>query len=231
MGKKLIKRRIKLVSKDGKPLYWINVDTNKRFVGKARDSDGAWYWYGSKGHKTKLDDITVKEFLSELWKNENPNNKGLSENIYKPYYLYDSKGNKVTYNKKTAPRPSLVGKPQQNIGPGLDIYHMGIEEEARRGMDRKRVDQLAQGQIRQNIVKVNEYLSKATERPDTISPQIKKGLLDLRYQTGNLGQWKDLREAIIEGNIPLIQKEGSVPSTPSRNEKRNKNNWWYYESE
>lgn len=163
----------------------------------------------SKAKKSSVKpDPNLDETLQETWVNENPNNVGLqSDGSWKPYY-----------DKNRA---------QWLIGPGFDYKQNGYSE-FKNGATTEQINDAVKEYHQHSLDLINNvYLPKFTNRPDTISPQIKNGLLDLRYQTGNLVKWTKLGKAISEGDIELIQKEGQVKDHSRRNNLRNKNNWNY----
>ncbi len=43
---------LELDKNTGKPKYWKDAITNKRWAGRQQDEDGNWYIYGSDGTKT-----------------------------------------------------------------------------------------------------------------------------------------------------------------------------------
>lgn len=63
-------------------------------------------------------------------------------------------------------------------------------------------------------------MSEYTSYPDTVSPQIKEGLADLRYQVGSLGDYKKLMKSVAQGNLPIIQKESKVWFTNGHGKKQ-----------
>lgn len=152
----------------------------------------------------------MTDVISETWDNENNINTGLqSDGTWKPYY------DKV--------------RNQWLIGPGYDYSQNGRPEFAK-GATKAQIDKAVADYHKHSLDLINTvYLPKFTERPDTVSPQIKAGLLDLRYQTGNIrpDKWPRLGRAIATGDLLNIQKEGQVKGDTRRNQNRNKKNWTY----
>lgn len=150
----------------------------------------------------------LDQVIQETWNNENNINKGLqSDGQWNPYY---------DKNRK-----------QWLIGPGFD-YTKNKHPEFKNGATKQQIDSAVKDYHIHSLNLIDSiYLPKFTNRPDTVSPQIKNGLLDLRYQTGNLVKWDKLGKAIAEGDLKTIQEQGRVQNDNRRNELRNKNNWYY----
>lgn len=53
-------------------------------------------------------------------------------------------------------------------------------------------------------------MRRYTNYPDTVSPQIKEGLADLRYQVGSLGGYPKLLQSVAKGDLNGIQRESKV---------------------
>ena len=61
------------------------------------------------------------------------------------------------------------------------------------------------------FAQVDKALKTVTQFPDTISPQIKEGLADIRYQTGPLvNNYPKLLKAVATGNVKDMAKESKV---------------------
>lgn len=167
------------------------------------------YRNGGKNNKSSIKpDPNLNATLVETWANENPHNVGLqSDGSWKPYY--DKNRN------------------QWLIGPGFD-YVQNKHPEFKNGATKQQIDAAVKSYHQHSLDLINTvYLPKFTNRPDTVSPQIKNGLLDLRYQTGNLVGWNRLGKAIADGDIEQIKKEGKVLGHTRRNALRDNNNWHY----
>lgn len=139
----------------------------------------------------------INEFVDDLWENENPNNAGYNRTKNKYFPHKSPEGGKKT------------------IGPGFKLgsgLHRISEREANRGVTKYRLNQEARRLGNQHLDAVNTFLNQGqtTNPADTVSPQIKMGLMDLRHQVGPLGEWGKLRDAVLEGDIDKIRKESTV---------------------
>ena len=137
----------------------------------------------------------IDQFVDDLWQNENPNNVGYKKGRYYPHK--SPEGGAAT------------------IGPGFKIgsgSHRITEKEANKGVTRARLDREAARVGQQHLDAVNQFLNygQTTNPADTVSPQIKMGLMDLRHQVGPLNGWHNLRNAVLEGDLNRIKKESTV---------------------
>ena len=65
--------------------------------------------------------------------------------------------------------------------------------------------------LSKRFAQVDKALKTVTQFPDTISPQIKEGLADIRYQTGPLvSNYPKLLKAVATGNVKDMAKESKV---------------------
>ena len=111
-------------------------------------------------------DPDINEFVDDLWENENPNNVGYRNGKYYPHK--SPEGGKAT------------------IGPGFKLgsgQHNITEREAKRGITKSRLNQEARRISKQHLDAVDQFLNygQTTNPADTVSPQIKMGLMDLRH--------------------------------------------------
>ena len=53
-------------------------------------------------------------------------------------------------------------------------------------------------------------MRRYTNYPDTVSPQIKEGLADIRYQVGSLGGFPKLLRAVAKGDLNGMRRESRV---------------------
>ena len=141
------------------------------------------------------EDPSIDAFVNDLWANENPNNVGYKKGRYYPHK--SPEGGAAT------------------IGPGFKIgsgSHRITEKEANKGVTRARLDREAARVGQQHLDAVNQFLNygQTTNPADTVSPQIKIGLMDLRHQVGPLNGWHNLRNAVLEGDLDRIKKESTV---------------------
>ena len=137
----------------------------------------------------------IDQFVDDLWQNENPKNVGYKKGKYYPHK--SPEGGAAT------------------IGPGFKIgsgSHRITEKEANKGVTRARLDREAARVGQQHLDAVNQFLNhgQTTNPADTVSPQIKMGLMDLRHQVGPLNGWHNLRNAVLEGDLDRIKKESTV---------------------
>lgn len=133
----------------------------------------------------------------------------------------------------------------QTVGPGLKLRKDGkgdaysfSREEATKGVTRAQINEKLANHANLQYQKVLEFLNQNGNRLpyDTISPNIMRGLMDLRYQVGSLGGWNDLREAVLNGDLNSIEKESKVTyktkngqrkEDKRRNEHRAETFWHY----
>lgn len=133
----------------------------------------------------------VKRVANNLWKFENAQNKGLRNGKYYPH--------------KTA-------NGNADVANGIDLdQNTQFRNEANSGITKARADEIASGILSKELPYIDQKLRKYTTRPDTVSPQIKEGLLDMYWQVKNgLYKYNDLFEGIAQGNLPQIRKESKV---------------------
>lgn len=128
-----------------------------------------------------------------MWKFENPKNKGLRGNLYYPF---------KTANGNT------------DIGPGydLDMQTKEFKKKAANGMTKEELDAIMLERLRKEIPHLDAKLNSVTNNnADTISPQIKEGLLDMYWQLKNgLYDYDNLFEGIARGDIDKIREESKV---------------------
>lgn len=166
-------------------------------------------------------DPDIDQFVDDLWVNENPNNAGLKNGKYYPHK--SPEGGKMT------------------IGPGFKLgsgSHSISTKTANRGMTKTRLDQEARKIGKQHLAAVDQFLNygQTTNPADTVSPQIKMGLMDLRHQVGPLNEWGNLRQAVLEGDLDRIKKESTVTwndngkiKVDKRRKKIRDEKYFYYE--
>ena len=200
-------------------------------VKKANFARNAAKWHDEGGllapiplHRNSLD--RQYDFIVDTWGSEYTVPKGYDaeKGLYFPY-------NSPEGGTKT-------------VGPGLKLRKDGngddytfSKEEAAKGVTREQINEKLANHANQQYQKVLEFLNQDGRLPyDTISPNIMRGLMDLRYQVGSLGGWKGLREAVLSGNLEAIKKESKVTFKDShgrrredkrRNEHRAENFWRY----
>lgn len=130
--------------------------------------------------------------VQNLWKFENPKHQGFENGKYFPY---------LTNNKNL------------DFGAGIDMSKQTSEfrSRANKGFTPKEMDKEMMGRVNNHLQKVDEALKSYTLFPDTISPQIKEGLADLRHQVNYLeSNYPKLLKAVAEGDIDEIRKQSKV---------------------
>lgn len=206
---------------DNASLYWSMEAAKKDLHNAAMKLPGyaeRWAEYYRSLPKTDPD---INEFVDELWENENPNNVGLKNGKYYPHK--SPEGGAAT------------------IGPGFKLgsgSHKITKKQAERGMTKYRLDQEARRIGKQHLNAVDQFINygQTTNPADTVSPQIKMGLMDLRHQVGPLNEWSSLREAVLNGDIEGIRKESTVTwndngktKVDKRRKKIRDEKYFYYE--
>lgn len=136
---------------------------------------------------------SLEKVNTNMWKFENPKNKGLRGNLYYPF---------KTANGNT------------DIGPGydLDMQTKEFKKKAANGMTKEELDAIMLERLRKEIPHLDAKLNSVTNNnADTISPQIKEGLLDMYWQLKNgLYDYDNLFEGIAKGDIDKIREESKV---------------------
>lgn len=136
---------------------------------------------------------SLEKVNTNMWKFENPKNKGLRGNLYYPF---------KTANGNT------------DIGPGydLDMQTAEFKKKAANGMIKEELDAIMLERLRKEIPHLDAKLNSVTNNnADTISPQIKEGLLDMYWQLKNgLYDYDNLFEGIAKGDIDKIREESKV---------------------
>lgn len=126
-----------------------------------------------------------------MWQFENPQRRGFVNGLYYPF---------VTANGNT------------DIGAGIDISKQtaAFMKEAQRGLTPQRMNQELYKRANEHLRKVDTALRRYTNYPDTVSPQIKEGLADIRYQVGSLGGFPKLLRAVAKGDLNGMRRESRV---------------------
>lgn len=126
-----------------------------------------------------------------MWLFENPQRRGFVNGLYYPF---------VTANGNT------------DIGAGIDMSKQtaAFRKEAQRGLTPQRMNQELNKRVNEHLRKVDTALRRYTNYPDTVSPQIKEGLADLRYQVGSLGGYPKLLQSVTKGDLNGIRRESRV---------------------
>lgn len=83
-------------------------------------------------------------------------------------------------------------------------------KEAQRGLTPQRMNQELYKRANEHLRKVDTALRRYTNYPDTVSPQIKEGLADIRYQVGSLGGFPKLLRAVAKGDLNGMRRESRV---------------------
>ena len=168
-------------------------NSQKPFAGVERLSNGNTYQYTLDGRKILLTKPrpNPQRIVKNWWAFENPQKYGFRNGLYFPY---------MTANKNW------------DIGAGIDIDQQtaSFRNEARKGFTPQRMNYELIKRAKTQLDKANEALKPYTNYPDTVSPQIKEGLADLRCQVGSLGGYSKLLQHVARGNIKGIQRESRV---------------------
>lgn len=80
-------------------------------------------------------------------------------------------------------------------------------------MTKEELDNEVLGRVAKISSNVDNALSKYTLFPDTVSPQIKEGLIDIEWQTGNIKEYPKLLQSIASGDIKGIENESGTTFT------------------
>lgn len=186
----IIMRKEILFSKNGK---WYNKATGQQFVGKAL-VNGQWYQYTVDGKRIPLTKPkpNINKWINNLWSMENPQCRGFVNGKFFPF---------TTANGNT------------DFGPGIDLSKQtkDFQKKAKQGFTKQQMNAEVNKRAKEQFQKVDEALLGHTAYPDTISPQIKEGLADLRWQTGPLeSNYPNLLDAVAHGDLGKIQEESKT---------------------
>lgn len=206
---------------DNASMYWSIEAAKKALHKEAMKLPGYAERWTEYYRSLPKNDPDINEFVDELWANENPNNAGLKNGKYYPHKSPEG------------------GKP--TIGPGFKIgsgSHRITKKQAERGMTKARLNQEARYIGKQHLNAVDQFINygQTTNPADTVSPQIKMGLMDLRHQVGPLNEWGNLRQAVLNGDLEGIRKESTVTwkdngktKVDKRRKKIRDEKYFYYE--
>lgn len=206
---------------DNASMYWSIEAAKKALHNEAMKLPGYAERWTEYYRSLPKNDPDINEFVDELWANENPNNVGLKNGKYYPHKSPEG------------------GKP--TIGPGFKIgsgSHRITKKQAERGMTKARLNQEARYIGKQHLNAVDQFINygQTTNPADTVSPQIKMGLMDLRHQVGPLNEWNNLRQAVLKGDLDRIKKESIVTwndkgkvKVDNRRKKIRDEKYFYYE--
>ena len=171
---------------------WISLNTGKPFSGIVR-SGNLYFNLTKDGRKILLSKPKPdpKRIVANLWQFENPQRRGFVNGLYYPF---------VTVNGNT------------DIGAGIDMSKQtaAFRKEAQRGLTPQRMNQELYKRANEHLRKVDTALRRYTNYPDTVSPQIKEGLADIRYQVGSLGGFPKLLRAVAKGDLNGMRRESRV---------------------
>ena len=182
-------KRFILIKRNGQ---WFSPNSDKPFSGVA-SCNGFTYRYTLDGRKVLLSKPRPdpQRVVKNLWQFENPQRRGFVNGLYYPF---------VTANGNT------------DIGAGIDMSKQtaAFRKEAQRGLTPQRMNQELNKRVNEHLRKVDTALRRYTNYPDTVSPQIKEGLADLRYQVGSLGGYPKLLQSVTKGDLNGIRRESRV---------------------
>ena len=206
---------------DNASLQWSIDAAKKDLHSMAMELSGYAPMWNNYMRSLPKNDPDINEFVDDLWENENPNNVGYKKGKYYPHK--SPEGGAAT------------------IGPGFKLgsgSHNISTREANKGVTKARLNQEARRIGKQHLNAVDQFLNYGqTANPaDTVSPQIKMGLMDLRHQVGPLNEWSNLRQAVLEGDLDRIKKESTVTwndngktKVDKRRKKIRDEKYFYYE--
>lgn len=152
----------------------------------------------------------IDKVVDNIWNFENPQNKGLKNGLYYPY---------------------RTGNGNMDIGPGFDLEHQteSFKSRANKGMSKQELNDEVKHRLNAELPFINERLNKVSNNnADTISPNMKEGLLDMYWQLNNgIYKYDNLFEAIAKGDINSIREESKV-----KYKSKNKKDYgtWKYDS-
>lgn len=166
--------------------------------------DGNGFWTLGYGHKKTLNDTVDNRKISEqqaldLFNNDvNSSGENAQNNGFNP--------KAKTYRPYRTPNGNL------DVANGIDLKkNPKYKKEAQLGISKDRANQIASEVLMPEQKYIDNNLKKYTNYPDTISPQIKEGLLDMYWQLGNgLYKYQNLFNAIANGDISQIREESKV---------------------
>ena len=171
---------------------WISLNTGKPFSGIVR-SGNLYFNLTKDGRKILLSKPKPdpQRIVANLWQFENPQRRGFVNGLYYPF---------VTANGNT------------DIGAGIDMSKQtaAFRREAQRGLTPQRMNQELYKRANEHLRKVDSALRRYTNYPDTVSPQIKEGLADIRYQVGSLGGFPKLLRAVAKGDLNGMRRESRL---------------------
>ena len=183
--------RKKIIVKRKRQFYIGN--SSVPFSGVIRLVDGKVYRYTLDGRKILLSKPKPdpQRIVDNFWQFENPQRRGFVNGLYYPF---------VTANGNT------------DIGAGIDMSKQtaAFRKEAQRGLTPQRMNQELYKRANEHLRKVDTALRRYTNYPDTVSPQIKEGLADIRYQVGSLGGFPKLLRAVAKGDLNGMRRESRV---------------------
>lgn len=169
---------------------WCLAGTNTPYTGLGH-SNGITYQY-KEGMRTILTKPApnIQEYVDNLWEMENPQRRGLKNGIYYPFSTGIS----------------------TDFGAGIDLDKQTPEfrKAAYQGFSESQMNDELSKRAKADLKYVDKTLRKYTTFPDTVSPNIKMGLMDMKHQLGRLGTYKKLLTAVANGNQQSIQKESKV---------------------
>ena len=206
---------------DNASMYWSIEAAKKALHNEAMKLPGYTERWTEYYRSLPKNDPDINEFVNDLWENENPSNVGYKKGKYYPHK--SPEGGAAT------------------IGPGFKLgsgSHNISTREANKGVTKTRLNQEARRIGKQHLNAVDQFLNygQTTNPADTVSPQIKMGLMDLRHQVGPLNEWGKLRNAVLKGDLDRIKKESTVTwedngatKVDKRRKKLRDEKYWHYE--
>lgn len=216
-GMKLSPHKI-YYNKDNNSYFRQNSDGTQTTVTLERDN--TFSWTQPDGRKVK----TVSPYkIKPEWPKANPDPKIVSQNLWQ---LENSQNAGLKKDGKYYPHKTANGNLDVANGIDLDKNPQYLPE-ARKGMTRSRANQISGSMVRPELPHIDRNLGKYTDRVDTISPQMKEGLMDMYWQLKNgMYDYQNLMKAIAEGDMKGIKRESMVKyKTPKGKMVEDKGRW------
>lgn len=178
-----------------------NSDGTQTRVQLTRDNKFSWKQPDGKTVRTRSSYKIKPE-----WPKATPSSVRVSENLWQ----FENSSDEGLKNGRYFPHRTKNGN--LDVANGIDLgQNPQFLSEARNGITRDRANQVSSNVLSQEIQHIDRNLGRYTNRVDTISPQMKEGLLDMYWQVKNgLYKYDNLLQGIAEGNLPQIREESKV---------------------
>lgn len=185
-----------IVNKNGK---WCVQGTNAPYTGFGH-SRGITSSY-KDGVRTILTKPSpnIQENVDNLWEMENAQRNGLKNGIYHPFSTGIS----------------------MDFGAGIDLSKQtpAFRKAAYQGFTEKQMNDELSRRAKADLQYVDKMLGKHTQYPDTVSPNMKMALMDIKHQVGSLNSYPKLLRAVAHGDLEGIREESKVSYKSEKNGK------------